>query len=255
MSYSITQFESNAQNQLSALDNNFTTFGALVPIPCAVSGTNTLTLTSSPANMVPVPALTTYTTNVIFNGVAAATNTGPVTATYGSLGSLPVYKDTLAGPVALVGNEIIINCAFSLRFDSALNGGNGGFHLNSSTAGASAPITPSSVQINGGSTLTMALSGSVSLNFTVTPGWSSQDQTFSVTGAPPTIPLVGDFMQVVQPSIANAGVGYSGLVTAVGSLNSTTSAATIAIRLLNAASATLASNAGIYRWLATRSVP
>jgi hypothetical protein len=256
MSYSITQFQNSTQDQLSALDNNFTTFGALVPIPCSVAGTNTLTLTQSPVNMVPTPTLAAYTTNVIFNGVAVATNgPGGVTAAVGGLPSLPVYKDTVAGPVALTGNEIVLNCAFSLRYDAALNSGNGGFHLASNTSDAGAPSIPSSVQINGGSTLTMALSGSISLTFTATPGWSSQDQLFSVTGALPTIPAVGDFMQVVQPSLGAAGVGYSGLVTAVGSLSSTTTAATIAIRLQNAASASLASNSGIYRWLATRSVP
>lgn len=255
MSYSITQFENNSQNQLSGLDNNFTTFGALVPIPCLVAGTNTLTLTQSAAGMVPTPALTAYTTNVMFTGIAAATNTGPVTATVGSLGALPVYKDTAAGPVALTGNEIIALCAFSLRYDAALNGGGGGFHLNSTTSQVTSPITPSFVQVNGGSTVTMELSGTVSLSFTATPGWSSQDQLFSVTGAPPTIPAVGDFMQVVQPSLGAAGVAYSALVTAVGSLTTNTTAATVAIRLQNAASASIAANSGIYRWMATRSVP
>ena len=255
MSFSITQFENNTTNQLSALDNNFTTFGALVPIPCSVSGTNTLTLTQSAAGLVPTPTISAYTTGMIFTGVAAATNTGAATATVGAIGALSIYKDTAAGPVALTGGEITINNAFSLRYDSTLNSGNGGFHLLSNTATNGAAITPTSVQINSGSTLTNLLSGSVSLLFTATPGWSSQDQLFSVTGAPPSIPLVGDFMQVVQPSLGAAGVGYSGLVSAVGSLNSTTSAATIAIRLQNAASASLASNSGIYRWMATRTVP
>lgn len=255
MSYSITQFQNSTQNQLSALDNNFTTFGALVPIPCSVAGTNTLTLTPSPVNMVPTPTLTAYTTNVIFSGIASVTNTGPVNAAYGSLASLPVYKDTSAGPIALSGLEIVQNCAFSLRYDAALNSGNGGFHLIANSGDAGMPITPSSVQINSGSTLTMALSGTISLTYTATPGWSSQDQLFSVTGTGPTLPALGDFMQVVPPSLGAAGVGYGGMVTAVGSLSSTASAATIAIRLLNAASASLASNSGIYRWLATRSVP
>lgn len=255
MAFSITQFQNNTQNQLAALDNNFTTFGALVPIPVGVSGSNVLTLTPNAAGLVPSVPLQAYVTNVVFNGVAAATNTGPVTATYGSLGQLPVFKDGPSGPVQLTGNEIIQNCAFSLRVDLALNSGNGGYHLTSNTAGAGLPAAPSSVQVNGGSTLTMALSGSISLTFTATPGWSSQDQLFSVTGAPPTIPLVGDFMNVVAPSLGASGVGFSGIVTAVGSLNSTTTASTIAIRLQNAASASLASNSGIYRWRAERSVP
>jgi hypothetical protein len=255
MAYSVTQFENNTTNQLAALDNNFTTFGALVPVPCTVVGTNALVLTQSGVGVVPSPTIQGYTTNMMFSGIAVSTNTSAVTATVGAVGVLPVYKDSPSGPVALTGGEIVANCAFSLRFDSALNAGNGGFHLTSTTAASASPITPSSVQINGGSTLTMALSGTVALTFTATPGWSSQDQSFSVTGAPPTIPAVGDFMQVVAPSLAAAGVGYSAIVTGVGSISSIASAATIALRLLNAASASLASNSGTYRWLATRSVP
>ena len=56
MAYSITQFENNLVNSLVALDNNFTTFGALVPIPCSISGTNTLTLTQNAVGLVPTPA-------------------------------------------------------------------------------------------------------------------------------------------------------------------------------------------------------
>ena len=45
MGYSITQFEGSTTASAVALDANFTTFGALVPIPCGIAGTNTLTLT------------------------------------------------------------------------------------------------------------------------------------------------------------------------------------------------------------------
>lgn len=256
MAFSITQFENSTSNSLVALDNNFTTFGALVPIPCSVAGTNVLTLTQSAAGMVPTPALSAYTTNEIFNGVAAATNTGSVTATVGALGTLTVYKDTSAGPVALSGGELILGCAFSLRYDASLNSGNGGFHLSSSTAGVGAAISPSQVAINGGATLTNLLSGnSPTLTFTATPGWSSQDQTFTLTGLPPALPAPGDFLQVVPSSLAAAGVSYWGMVTALGSLSSVASVATVNIRLVNSASASLASNSGIYRWKAERVVP
>jgi hypothetical protein len=257
MAYSITQFQNNTTNQLSALDNNFTTFGALVPIPCGIAGTNTLVLTQSATGLVPTPTIQGYSTDMLFSGIAASTNTGPVTATVGSTGALNVYKDTAAGPVALTGNEIVAGNAISLRYDAALNSGAGGFHLTSSTATAGAAISPSSVQVNGNSTLTNLLSGnSPTLTFTATPGWSSQDQSFSVTAAlASALPAVGDFVLVNPPSLGAAGIDYRGYVSGVGSISSVASAATINIRLLNAASASLASNSGIYRYAAIRSVP
>jgi hypothetical protein len=255
MAYSITQFENNLQNSLVALDNNFITLSAADMIPCTVTGTNTLTLTQNGAGMVPTEAISAYTTNMVFSGIAAGTNTGATTATVGAIGALPVYKDTSAGPVVLSGGEIVIKNVFTLRFDAALNSGNGGFHLTSSTATASTPINPSSVQINGGGTITNLLTGTVSLTFTTTPGWSSQDQTFTLTGLPPAIPAPGDFVQVVPPSLGATGIGYAGFVTAIGSLSSVASVATVAIRTINAASASLASNSGIFRYAAMRMVP
>ncbi len=257
MAYSITQFENNLSNSLIALDNNFTTFGALVPIPCGVAGTNTLTLTQSAAGMVPGPTIQAYSTNMLFTGIAAGTNTGPVQASVGSLGVLNVYKDSSAGPVLLIGGEIVAANAFSLRYDPALNSGAGGFHLTSTTVTIGVAISPASVQVNGNSTLTNLLSGnSPTLTFTATPGWSSQDQTFSVTAAlASALPAVGDFMLVNPPSLGATGVDYRAFISGVGSISSVASAATINIRLLNAASASLASNSGIYRYAAIRSVP
>jgi hypothetical protein len=263
MAYSITQFENNLTNSLVALDNNFTTFGALVPIPCTIAGINTLTLTQNGTGVVPTPTISAYTTDMTFSWVATGTNTGPTTATIGSVGALPVYKDTAAGPVALIGNEIIANNAITLRYDAALNSGNGGFHLTSSTATVGAAISPSSVQVNGNSTLTNLYSGnSPTLTFTATPGWLSQDQLFSVTAALANgglLPAVGDFMLVNPPSLGAAGVAYQGFVSAAGSLSlssiSIVSCSTLNIRLQNAASASLASNSGVYRYSAIRTVP
>lgn len=270
MAYSITQFENNLTNPLAALDNNFTTFGALVPIPCTVAGTNALTLTQNSAGLVPTPTISVYSTNMLFTAIATATNTGAVNATVGSTGVLPVYKDTSAGPVALTGGEIVNACAFSLWYDPALNSGGGGFHLSSSTASVNAPasvsaLSATSVQVNGNSTLTNLLSGtSPTLTFTATPGWSSQDQTFSVTAAlASALPAVGDFVQVNPPSLGATGIDYRGYVTATGVFSvslasasfSNVSVATLNIRQLNAASASLASNSGVYRYVASRYTP
>ena len=255
MAYSITQLENNLTNSLVALDNNFTTFGALVPIPCGISGTNVLTLTQNTAGLVPTPTITAYTTGMLFTGIASATNTGPAAATVGVVGTLNIYKDTLAGPQLLAGNEIVIGCAISLLYDAALNLGAGGFHLLSSTAITNTSIKLVSVQINN-ATLTNLLSGnSPTLTFTATPGWSSQDQLFTLSGQGTGIPAVGDFIQVNPPSLAAIGVSYMAMVTAVGSVSSVSSVASVNVRLINAASASLASNSGIYRYLATRAVP
>jgi hypothetical protein len=261
MAYSITQFENNLTNSLVALDNNFITFGALVPIPCSVAGQNTLTLTPNAAGLVPTPTISVYTTDMIFSGIAAQSNNGAVTATVGSVGALPVYKDGPGGPVVLSGSEIIGLCAFSLRYDAALNAGNGGFHLISTTAGNQTALSQSSIQIgatSGNATITNMLSGAAALTFTATPGWLSQDQFFTLTGPagqPALLPAPGDFVQVSPPSLAANGVTFWGQCTALASLNSTSSVATMSIRLVNAASASLASNSGSYRWVATRMVP
>jgi hypothetical protein len=258
MAYSITQFENNLSNPLQALDNNFTTFGALVPIPCSVAGTNTLTLTQNAASVVPTPTISGYTTNMFFTGVAAATNTASVTATVGAAGALTVYKDGPTGPVALSGGEIVAGNAISLIYDAALASGAGGFHLISNTALNQTLLNPSSVKIgsaSGNSTITNLLSGSISLTFTATPGWSSQDQTFTLTGLPPSFPAPGDFVQISPPSLPSAGAAYWGMCTAIGSLSSTSSVATMNVRLVNSASASLASTAGVYRWWAERTVP
>ena len=111
------------------LDANLTTLSNLVPIPCTVTGTNALVLTSTAG----AATLSAYSNYMEFVGVAAVTNTGATTANAAGLGVLPIYKDTLSGPVALTGSEIVQNTLFVLRYDSTLNGSSGGFHLQSGT--------------------------------------------------------------------------------------------------------------------------
>jgi hypothetical protein len=256
MAFSLTQFQNNVQNSLAALDNNFVTLSAADTIACAIAGTNTLTFTPNAAGVVPSEPISAYANYMLFVGVATGTNTGAVTATVGSVGVLNVYKDGPSGPVLLSGGEIVVNNAISMRYDSALNSGAGGFHLTSSTQIAGIAISPSSVQVNSNSTLTNLLSGTVSVTFTVAPGWSSQDQAFSITaGLASALPAVGDFMLVNPPSVAGPGISYAGYVSTVASLSSVASVATVNIRQINSASASLASNSGIYRYAAIRTVP
>ena len=107
------------------LDADFAALGAFVTVPCAVTGTNALALTPAAA----APNIGVYANYMLFSGVASATNSSAVTAQVSGLASLNVYKDTIAGPAPLVGNEIVQKNAILLAYDSALNSGAGGFHL------------------------------------------------------------------------------------------------------------------------------
>lgn len=243
--------------QLSALDGNTATLSAAAPISCSISGTNALTVTPNAAGLIPSLAITGYNNGMLFTGVSSGSNTQAVTAQVAALAQLNVYKDSGAGPTLLIGGEIVGGNAISLLYDSLLNSGAGGFHLIASTAITRTAQDVLSLRIgnNFTSTLSNFLSGTVALTFTVTPGWSSQDQAFTLTGLPPAIPFTGDFILLSPPSLAAVGVGYQAMVTATGSLSSVSSVATINVRLLNAASASLASNSGIYHWTALRATP
>lgn len=118
-------FSNNTAPTGPELDDNFSAVGALAVIPCTVAGTNTITMAANTNT----PTINAYANYLRISGVAAATNTGPTTARLGALGALNVYRDTPAGPVALAGGEIVIGCAFTLVYDSALNTGTGGWHL------------------------------------------------------------------------------------------------------------------------------
>jgi hypothetical protein len=257
MTYTIVQFQNSTTNQLADLDNDIATLAALAPIPCTISGTNALVLTQTVQGVSFPTGISSYANYMLFTGIATATSTGATTAQVGSLPVLNVYNDTRTGPVLTAGSEIRAGNAISLLYDSSLNAGAGGFHLITSTAINNTDIAVKSIRVgnNQSSTITNVQSGTAALTFTATPGWSSQDQLFTVTGLPPAIPTPGDFMQVVGPSLAATGVSFDGYVSAIGSLSSVASVATIAIRLTNSASASLASNSGVYRYCATRTVP
>ncbi len=108
-----------------ALDANYDALGALTPVPCLVAGTDSLTLTP----LASTPTVAAYSNYMQFTGIAVQTNTSSVSAVVGSASLLPVYKDTSGSPAVLTGGEIVATCAFGLLYDSALNSGNGGFHL------------------------------------------------------------------------------------------------------------------------------
>lgn len=118
-------FSTGTEWNTAWLDANFAALGALTAIPCGVAGTNTITMTPN-AN---APQILAYANYQPFSGIAGASNSGPATVQIGSLGLLPIYKDTAAGPAVLNGGEIVAGCLFVITYDSALNGGGGGFHL------------------------------------------------------------------------------------------------------------------------------
>lgn len=233
----IVQFANNSTPALSDLDGNFNAFGVLAPIPCAVAGTNVLALTQNGAGQAASIALPAYQNQVQVCGVAAATNTSAVTAAVGSLAALPVYKDTTAGPVALVGNEIISGNSITLRYDSTLNSGNGGWHLISGALPigdvVNATLVRASVGLQVGATtsptLTALLSQAATLTYTAIVPGSSQDQSFTMSGL-----SVTDVLAFGLPVPVSTGLSYSGYLTNAG----TVGVGTVTIRAVNAAPAT-----------------
>lgn len=233
--FTITQFGSDTTPSLSDLDQNFSAFGVLAPIPCAVSGTNALVLTQNGASQASSVEVSAYENYLTVCAVAASSNTSAVTAQVGTLPVLNVYKDTIVGPVALVGGEIVAGNAFSLIYDSALNSGNGGWHLVWGV-GVGNTINPSLVRASTGvqigattsPTLTGILSAASTLTYTsIVPG-SSQDQSFTVSGL-----SITDVLAMGFPVPVSTGLSYSAYVTNAGTLG----IGTISVRALNATAA------------------
>src|SRR5215831_9837124 len=134
-----TTFANLTQPTLPELDGNFAILAVSAPVPCTVTGANSLTL--SPINS-GLP-LAPFRTGQQFIAIAVNTNTGTANATVtGVPGTFNVYKDTSGGPVPLSGGEIVQNCEFTLIYDQVLNGNAGGFHLVSLPAAAAANLNP-----------------------------------------------------------------------------------------------------------------
>jgi hypothetical protein len=133
MAYSFTFATATAATGAN-LDDVLNQAGLLGTIPCTVSGTNALVLTPFTTPTIGTPPLAIQA-QLRVSGVAAASNTGAVTANVGSLGVLSVYKDSASGPVALTGGEIIVGNYFALAYDAALNSGAGGWHLGGGLIG------------------------------------------------------------------------------------------------------------------------
>jgi hypothetical protein len=207
-----TAFTGNVAPTGEELDADLAALGALTPIPCTIAGTNTITLTPN-ANTPTVVAYAPYTQ---FTGIAAGTNTGPVTAQVGSLASLNVYKDTINGPVQLSGSEIVLNTKLILMYDPTLNTGAGGFHLVGTVASTTRDHTTTA-----------------SISITAIPPFTGSTATVLLAGS-----SIGDIVSLGFPSLASIGLSWQGYVNNAG---------TITLNVFNLFSlATVTPNVGVY---------
>lgn len=270
MANSIT-FAGQTSPQMSLLDTMFRQVGVSAPVPCTVSGANAITMT--PASY----ALTfsAYANYMQFSGIVAAPNILAVTIQVQGLAALPGYKDSPSGPVALQGGELVAGCAFTARYDSALNAGNGGFHVLTTTAfsggtisgagaiislfgsvasiggvtltsmlltGTSLSVVAKAVQVGSSlSTLTRINSALATLTYTITSANAVQDQNMAMSGA-----LVNDVVSLGMGSSAPAGAGFTGFCGTVG---------TITVRLVNPSTVTLGAATLTVRAMAQGTTP
>lgn len=208
------------------LDANFSILSGLTPIPCTVAGTNTLTLTS----VAGAATIAAYANYMRFTGIAAQSNTGPVTAQFGSLAALNVYKDTIAGPVVLIGGEIVQNNEITLIYDLALNSGSGGFHLKTGvTELVGQTIIAENLSVSPSTTLSRLRQANVTTSFGVVAVGAAASVSISpvnLSGA-----QVGDFVAVGFPVTPQLGIGYVGYLSATG---------TVVLRAFNYTAASIA---------------
>ncbi len=215
---------------LPQLDQNFVALGALVPIPCTVSGTNTITMTPA-ANTPTITALAPYTQ---FSGVVNVSNTGAtniIAAGFNGPTGLPAYNDTPGGPVALAGGEMIAGNAFTAMYDPALNGGAGGFHVYTNTF------------VFGSSAINSIFSRSGSITFSVVAAQGNQVQNFSLTGCAP-----GDIVALGLPAAVGtvSQLTFTSFVAANGS---------VSVVAVNSGSVSITPPSGLYRVAAIRILP
>lgn len=161
MTATITLFANLTTPTTPELDANFIAYSVFGNIPCAVSGTNSLTLTQN-AN---TPNLTQLTNYIRFTGVFANSNSGALTLQVAGFPALNGYKDSPSGPTAFVGGECIIGNAFTAVYDSTLNASAGGYHVSTNTGFSGGTITGNVVV--SGATISV-LGGSLGASLTST---------------------------------------------------------------------------------------
>jgi hypothetical protein len=208
MTWTVFGSTPNATGQ--ELDTNYGAVARMGAFPMTVGGTaNAITLAFADASAPPNNAYQNYQAYVF---VVAATNNSAVTIKVGSLAALNAYKDTIAGPVALSGAELVQNCICEASYDSTLNSNAGGFHVRIVGA-VNSPINASQIQIGSGASLTRFVSGTYTVAFTVVPANTTQDQVVTLANA-----QLGDLVQVGLTAAPTAGLMFNGRVPAAGSI-------------------------------------
>lgn len=202
---------------------------------CTISGTNALAFSFTAAMPTSLAALSN---GMCFYGIAVANNTTSVTATIaGGLGPLNVYTDSYSGPVLLTGGEIIAGTAIWLTYDSALNTGAGGFHLQTGAAA----LTGQTVRMdalrvgNAGAVGTLAaiLTSLATLTFTVVPANTTQDQNATLSSI-----SQGNLVGVTPFSAPIAGLIYTAFAPALG---------TVTVRCANVTAASIVPTGSVFR--------
>lgn len=237
------------------LDTNFGDVAAMGALPCTISGQNALTLNTIISGF----TLATYFNYMTFAGIAVQSNTGPVTAAYGAASPLSVYKDSPAGPVALTGGEIIAGNAIWLTYDSALNSGAGGFHLNVTPTTLCLPLNGGTVSgdvaMNGlqiptnpisQSTIVYVYSNAQSLTYPSLAPNAFNDQTLNIPNGVVTANVA---FALGVPTIVS-GISYDVFVP--GGL---VSSVYVTVRAFNYSAGTVTPAAGMYRVTAFGSSP
>jgi hypothetical protein len=192
-------FAAQTAPQMSELDDNFAALGAMTAIPCSATGTNALVLTPN----ADTPIVSAYTDYMPFSCVVAAPNTGAATAAVGALAALPVYADTIAGPVALVGGEIVAGNLLILTYDSALAGGGGGFHIVQSEVNPVVTAVARGVLLNAGTVSinnAVTLEGTAAGTLSINPGSGTTDVIVNMPSAGGTVTLTYAGAYSYQPT-------------------------------------------------------
>jgi len=186
----------------SQLDANFQTVGLLGVLPCSVSGTNVLTLNL--LNSTNAPTVSAYQNYLQFSFVAGNTNTGAVTAQIGALAALNVYKVTIQGPQALVAGDIIALNSYELTYNSALNGGIGGFIINARGAN----FLSSNVDTGSAVSLTTNTAANITSLANVPPGdWDVWMESYYKGGATTTVNYMNTSIGTTTAT-ANTATGF-----------------------------------------------
>ena len=144
-------FGNVTQAQGAWLDTTFQELGNLDQLIGTASGTNAIVWTPFGPN----PTVAAYYFGQRYAFYSVGSNTSATTFQIGSLAALPIYRDTVNGPIALVGGEIHAGNYIVVSYDNALNSGGGGFHLlTPQVIVLSSPVT--AVSAGSGTTLTAA---------------------------------------------------------------------------------------------------